>query len=137
MDRNVARTKTARLVSQMKQPRLMLRRLLLIFALVGCCFATDYKKCTVLDIHSYQNNIPVDINGTMHVVHQEMYVITVQMDDIAITGIDQLMVQERGPSEMVIGDEVEAKVKDNTLIVKKPSGKKLKASIIKREHIQQ
>ena len=106
---------------------------MLIFALVGCCFAADYKKCKLLDIHSYQNNIPVSINGAKHVIHQEMYVITVQMDDIAITGIDQLMVQESGPSEMVVGDEVEAKVKGNKLIVKKPSGKKLKASIIKRE----
>jgi len=129
---------TATNVSQMRRlPRVVLMRLLLIVALVGCCFAADYTKCTVLDIHSYQKHIPVLINGTKHFIHQETYVITVQMDDIAITGIDQLMVQESGPSEMVVGNEVEAKVKGNTLIVKKPSGKKLKASIIKRERVQQ
>jgi len=116
-------------------PRFVLRRLLLIFALVGCCFAADYKKCKLLDIHSYQNNVSVDINGTKHVIHQEMYVITVQIDEIAITGIDHLMVQDSGPSEMAIGDEVEAKIKGNTLIVKKPSGKKLKTSIIKSEPV--
>ena len=106
---------------------------MLLLALVGCCFAADYKKCKLLDIHSYQNNTFVDINGTKHVIHREMYVITVQIDDSAITGIDHLMVQDSGPSEMAVGDEVEAKVKGDTLIVKKPSGKKLKASIIKRE----
>jgi len=116
-------------------PRVVLRRFLLIVALVGCCFAADYKKCKLLDIHSHQTNIPVSINGAKHFIHQETYVITVQMDDIAITGIDQLMVQESGPSEMVVGDEVEAKVKGNKLIVKKPSGKKLKALIIKRERV--
>ena len=123
--------------SQMRRPPgFVLRRLLLIFAFVGSCFAADYKKCKLLDIHSYQNNIPVSINGAKHFIHQEAYVITVQMDDIAITGIDQLMVQESGSPEMVLGDEVEAKVKGNKLIVKKPSGKKLKASIIKRERVQ-
>jgi hypothetical protein len=136
MDRSVAGTTTARDVSRMRRlPRFVLRRLFIV-ALIGCCFAADYKKCKLLDIHSYQNNIPVFINGTKHFVHQEKYVITVQIDEIAITGIDQLMVPESGPSEMVVGDEVEAKVKGNTLTVKKPSGKKLKASIIKRERVQ-
>ena len=114
---------------------MVVRRFFLVVALVACCFATDYKKCTVLDIHSYHNKILVDINGTPHVIHQETYVVTVRIDDSAITGIDQLMVQESGPAEMVVGDEVEAKVKGNKLIVKRPSGKKLKASIIKCERI--
>ena len=138
MDRNVDGTTKSSDVSQIRRlPRFVLRRLLLILALAGCCFAAGYKKCKLLDIHSYQNNIPVDINGIKHVVHQEIYVITVQIDDSAITGIDQLMVQESGPSEMAVGDEVEAKVEGNKLIVKKPSGKKLKASIIKREPVHQ
>jgi hypothetical protein len=112
-------------------------KILILFVLVGCCFAADFKKCKLLDIRPYQDNQVIGSNGNVVTVEHDMYAITVAIDGIAVTGeYESRWARSYKPSDLVVGDEIDAKIEGKKLVIKRPDGKELKATIIKRERIR-
>lgn len=101
--------------------------IVLIFSSLALCAATDFQKARLLDVTNYTEPTP---NGNL-----EMYRITVAMEGMVYTGTyDAHWVWSFRPGNLTVGDEIFAKIDKNTLILKRPDGKELKAKIIRREH---
>lgn len=111
----------------------MKRILLLAFVLVGslCVSATAQDKPKLLNLEPYRQDTLLQGSTITH----QLYAVTVAIDGMAVTGLwEGMWVWTKAPN-LVIGDEVDARIDGKKLIVK-VDGKELRMNILRRERLK-
>ena len=117
---------------------MMVKHAILILA-SALAFAGDFEKAKLLDVQGFKEAGPSIIapnNGYPVLVptSRNMFTVTVGLNGMSYSAQYQ---QRRSfkPSELVVGDSIEARVEDDKLILRTAEGKEEKAKIIRRERL--
>jgi hypothetical protein len=111
---------------------------LLLFSSIA--FASDFQQAKLVDVQGFKQSGPPIIapnNGYPVVIptSQNMFTITVAVGDMSYSGEFRESRHFR-PSQLVVGDAIEAKIEGEKLILKIAEGKEEKAKIIRRERLK-
>ncbi len=111
-----------------------------LFLFSVMAFGSDFQQAKLVDVQGFkQPGAPIIApnNGYPVVIptSQNMFTITVALDGMSYSGQFRESRHFR-PSQLVIGDAIQAKIEGEKLILKAEEGKEEKAKIIRRERLK-
>jgi hypothetical protein len=111
---------------------------LLLFSAVA--FAADFHQAKLIDVQGFKQAGPPIIapnNGYPVVIptSQNMFTITVAFGDMSYSGQFQES-RHFKPSQLIVGDSIQARIDGEKLILKTAAGREEKAKIIRRERLK-
>ena len=111
-----------------------------LFLFSVMAFGSDFQQAKLVDVQGFkQPGAPIIApnNGYPVVIptSQNMFTITVVLDGMSYSGQFRESRHFR-PSQLVVGDAIQAKIEGEKLILKAAEGKEEKAKIIRRERLK-
>lgn len=106
---------------------------LLLFSAFAAA-APTYESAKLLEIHPYADKSIVGGESSVVTVEHDMYEITVQLNDLALTGLyEKKWKWSFDPGVFVVGDPIQVRLDGNMLFIRRAGEKDLKTRIIRRQ----
>lgn len=111
-----------------------------LLLLSGVLFAADFQSAKLIDVEAFkQSGAPIIApnNGYPVVIptSQNMFTITVALNDMSYSGQFHES-RHFKPSQLIVGDSIQARIDGERLILKIAEGKEERAKIIRRERLK-
>jgi hypothetical protein len=117
----------------------LIKRLLAVLLLSMAAFAGDFQKAKILDVQGFReqgapiiapnNGYPVLIDTS-----RNMFTITVALSGMSYSA-QYAQKRHFKPSELIVGDVIEARIDGDMLILRTADAKEEKAKITRRERL--